>query len=124
MDVEGDDDSADSDEILLKDCSNAQAGMEQLRSRLLAQQALLKKIIPAMMRKQVSVLETSLEPVSSGSEASAGAVAVKIAGPKVCPMCESQFSVTRYTQEDFEGHVLAHFQVSFKKGSSVDAIVP
>ena len=105
-------DSADFDEILLKDCSNAQVGMEQLKSRLLAQQALLKKIIPALKRKQVSVPETSSELVSSVSEAPAGAVAVvKIAGPKVCPMCESQFSVTRYSQEDFEAHVVAHFQV-------------
>jgi hypothetical protein len=35
-------------------------------------------------------------------------------GPKVCPMCESQFSSTRFSQEDFETHVLAHFQVSIQ----------
>jgi hypothetical protein len=36
-------------------------------------------------------------------------------GPKVCPMCESQFSSTRFSQEDFETHVLAHFQVSIQR---------
>ncbi len=119
MDVETDDVSADFDQILLKDCSNAREGMEQLKRRLLAQQALLKKIIPAMTRKPVSARRTSLEPVSSDSlstNAPAGAAAVKIEKPRVCPMCESQFSAARYTQEDFEAHVLAHFQVMFFNG--------
>ena len=32
---------------------------------------------------------------------------------KICPMCESQFSPAKFSQEAFETHVLAHFQVTF-----------
>ena len=132
------DESEDLDEALLRECAAAQARMERVKNRLLAQQKFLKKIIPFMAIPKP--VETSPEPISneslisetvsyesprsetvsselSRSEAVSNesprseAVSLPLTGPRVCPMCESQFSVARFTQEDFESHVLAHFQV-------------
>ena len=35
----------------------------------------------------------------------------QILSAKICPMCESQFSTSKFSQDAFEAHVLAHFQV-------------
>jgi hypothetical protein len=61
-------------------------------------------------------VQLTREPVESRSnpvQTASGPVPM-FEGPKVCPMCESQFSSTRFSQEDFETHVLAHFQVSIQ----------
>jgi hypothetical protein len=137
MDV---DDGDDLEGALLRECRAVHARMERVKNRLLAQQKFLKKIIPFMAIPKPGSTETSEEPVSNESLVSetvsyespqsetvssdlsrsetvsnelprSEAVSLPLTGPRVCPMCESQFSVARFTQEDFESHVLAHFQV-------------
>lgn len=140
------DDGEDLEEALMRECAAAQARMERVKNRLLAQQKFLKKIIPFMMLPKPVANETSPEPDSNdslitetvsfesprsetaSSELSRSetvsnesprfeAASLPLTGPRVCPMCESQFSVTRFTQEDFEAHVLAHFQVDDEEES-------
>ena len=47
------------------------------------------------------------------AEAAGAAAEVGVGYLKICPMCESQFSPAKFSQEAFETHVLAHFQVTF-----------
>ena len=130
--TEDDDDEDDSTDFLLRECSSAKTRMDELRKHLLDQQLALKRIIPLMaaakkpveqtgfdaakstsetIRSTLEPIDSSLDSIKTGSDFAKSSSDV-FDGPKVCPMCESQFSATRFSQEDFEAHVLAHFQVS------------